>query len=130
MRFSGILTISLFPYGNANETRLENGTYDFHCQHREEECRGNLLEACVIKYNKFQTNLYMPVIACIENEIRYGAHVEISARSCSNFFNPTKSYSWIKTCAEVSTVTEHSGFSHFSLIFQELLPAYITFLMI
>ena len=51
MRAEGFLrmaNVSLFPYGNAEETKTASG-WSFPCQHGPSECQYNLLEACATK---------------------------------------------------------------------------------
>ena len=51
MRAEGFLrmvNVSLFPYGNAEETKTASG-WSFTCQHGPSECQYNLLEACATK---------------------------------------------------------------------------------
>ena len=39
----------MFPYGNAASTDEDgDGVWEFDCQHGNEECRGNIWEACLI----------------------------------------------------------------------------------
>lgn len=99
----GNFSLSLYPFGNARETRLSNGTFAYHCQHGEIECRGNFLEICIIKKARFDAQIYLPILTCIEHSVRNGLPVEKSAKSCVNFFRPEeKYYKWITHCASVS----------------------------
>ena len=61
---SGIFKIRMYPFGNARETRLPNGTYSYHCQHGQQECEGNLLEVCLMKSLNFRAQKYLPILAC------------------------------------------------------------------
>ncbi|KAI3368216.1 hypothetical protein L3Q82_007937 [Scortum barcoo] len=57
-----IMTLTLVPYGNAKELPSENSP--FTCQHGEPECRGNIIEACIIHltgHSAFQ------IINCMES---------------------------------------------------------------
>lgn len=47
---AGIMKFSSFPYGNANEKQNADGTWSFTCQHGENECIGNMYEACAIEH--------------------------------------------------------------------------------
>ena len=38
--------MKLFAYGNAHNTKSENGTYIFTCEHGPNECAANLFEVC------------------------------------------------------------------------------------
>jgi len=41
-----IMKFTAYPYGNAQQTKLADGTYAFTCQHGNNECIGNMYEAC------------------------------------------------------------------------------------
>ena len=43
---SNILKLNLYPYGKAHQV-LHDGRWQFTCQHKEKECKLNLIEACV-----------------------------------------------------------------------------------
>jgi hypothetical protein len=43
----GILSVGLYPYGNAQESQLPDGSWKFQCQHGQPECTGNLIEVCI-----------------------------------------------------------------------------------
>ncbi|CEM24451.1 unnamed protein product [Vitrella brassicaformis CCMP3155] len=60
------VTPSLIPYGNAHEKRVD-GHYKFQCQHGEEECVLNTIEACIIKKLGDKTDQLLGVIGCIED---------------------------------------------------------------
>lgn len=99
LRRHGIFSVSLYPFGNAKETLLPNGTYQYTCQHGEDECKGNLLEACIIKKANFDANAYMSTIACIEDEVMSGENIEDAVNMCLRFYMPMKSNSWVNECA-------------------------------
>ena len=63
----GIFEIELYPYGNAHEEKLPNGTYQFHCQHGEKECIGNLIEACILDITNYNSAYYFPILECMES---------------------------------------------------------------
>jgi len=96
---AGIFTVALYPYGNTHETRLSNNSFSYQCQHGENECRGNMLEGCLIKRCHFDSKCYMPVIACIEDGVIQKQPIETAVKECVRFFKPGKSYQWIKECA-------------------------------
>ena len=96
---SGIFTLSLYPYGNARETKLDNGTYVYKCQHGEDECFGNLVEACIIKQKRFNAREYLPVIGCIEEGVQKGESVKSVIKSCIMAHDSEKSLIWIMECA-------------------------------
>uniref|UniRef100_UPI0025408D5D gamma-interferon-inducible lysosomal thiol reductase n=1 Tax=Euleptes europaea TaxID=460621 RepID=UPI0025408D5D len=60
-----IMNVTLVPFGNAKETKSK-GKWQFECQHGEEECQGNMIEACLIHLLK-DPGLYFPVIFCMES---------------------------------------------------------------
>ena len=64
---TGIMHVDIIPYGNANEVEVSPGYYNFTCQHGPKECTGNLIENCILKYQKYDADAYMPIIHCIES---------------------------------------------------------------
>lgn len=94
------LSISLYPFGNARETKLANGTYVYHCQHGEKECYGNFLEVCALKRYHFKADSFMPIIACIEESVSKGKPVEKSVEFCVTFLDSRQSFEWIMGCAK------------------------------
>merc|ERR1719495_2646461 len=79
-------TMSLFPFGNARERELANGTYAYDCQHGEEECKGNFLEICIIKNCDFDPNSYLPILSCVESQVISGHNIEIAVATCVRIF--------------------------------------------
>ncbi|XP_038633493.1 gamma-interferon-inducible lysosomal thiol reductase-like isoform X1 [Scyliorhinus canicula] len=65
VRVKEILNIMLIPFGNAEEI-LEGRSWQFRCQHGENECQGNIIQSCVMHYLQNATS-YMPVICCMES---------------------------------------------------------------
>jgi len=66
-KFKKYLDVELNPYGNARmrPNPYKKGQYIFNCQHGEPECRGSIMEACII--DKLPTNHSpVPVVYCIE----------------------------------------------------------------
>lgn len=47
-KVADIMDVTMIPYGNAKTVRNCDGSYNFTCQHGEEECLGNKLHACAI----------------------------------------------------------------------------------
>ena len=47
--FAGILSVEVFPYGNAYQTEAGDGSWIYECQHGEPECYLNLVHVCVMK---------------------------------------------------------------------------------
>jgi len=74
LRSSGIMTVDLVPYGNANDSVVE-GKRVFQCQHGEPECLGNMVMACAIQHMKSDV-FYMPFVQCFEH---YGPTVKNTA---------------------------------------------------
>ena len=66
-----IVELQVFPYGNAKETGPDDdGLYDFACQHGENECLGNLFEACAIAHYPGKINdlpEWLPFYECMES---------------------------------------------------------------
>jgi len=62
---SDIFTIDLVPFGNAEYSPAANGTWNFTCQHGEEECEGNKLMACAIVLYP-DNHLQVPFVDCLE----------------------------------------------------------------
>ena len=63
-----LVDIEFIPFGNAKETYNQNTKkYEFECQHKENECYGNLIETCTIQIlgrkKSYET------IICIESNI-------------------------------------------------------------
>lgn len=61
---TGIFELTLVPYGNANEHKVD-GKWMFQCQHGEQECQMNLLETCAIHLLK-NPQQRMSFIHCTE----------------------------------------------------------------
>ncbi|XP_054837650.1 gamma-interferon-inducible lysosomal thiol reductase [Eublepharis macularius] len=87
-----ILNITLVPYGNAKETKVE-GKWQFECQHGQEECKGNLMEACLIHLLE-DLGLYFPVIFCMES----GSDVTANLPLCLKIYAPEVSLANITAC--------------------------------
>jgi len=46
-----IMDVFNWPYGNAQESKNADGTWKYTCQHGNNECIGNMYEACAIEHN-------------------------------------------------------------------------------
>ncbi|NXI42225.1 GILT reductase, partial [Galbula dea] len=77
------LNITLVPYGNAQERNV-SGKWQFQCQHGEEECLGNMIEACLMNEAK-DFNTYFPVIFCLESGSSVTKNLEAV---CPHFLSP------------------------------------------
>jgi len=64
---TGIMTADMIPYGNAHETKLSSGSWNYTCQHGPKECEGNLIENCIMEAASYNVDIYFPVIFCMEN---------------------------------------------------------------
>jgi len=65
-KFAKYLDVHLNPFGNTQMTHHANG-WKFDCQHGPTECQGSILEACLIEKLNSTQNLFVPIIACMEN---------------------------------------------------------------
>nr|AIU34503.1 gamma-interferon-inducible lysosomal thiol reductase [Stichopus monotuberculatus] len=59
-----VINITLVPYGNAKE-QFVNNSWEFTCQHGVQECRGNILETCILYVAKDFTTAFES-IHCME----------------------------------------------------------------
>lgn len=98
LKDTGIMKIGLYPYGNAHENQLPDGSWNFTCQHGAEECKGNLLEVCVMEHSKWDFNMYLPIITCMESA---ESPVE-AAEGCLAKHSPHIPYKVVKNCAKGS----------------------------
>jgi len=94
------MTLSDYPYGNANEKQNADGTWTFTCQHGINECYGNMYEDCAIEhYNttdpsgKYMT--WWPYFLCMEKSGTAGDVNTASSCASSNGLD----FNVIKTCA-------------------------------
>lgn len=60
------IEINLVPYGKARQTLKPDGSYAFDCQHGINECRGNLIQTCVINLESLMDNI-MNFVNCSES---------------------------------------------------------------
>ncbi|KAL8177952.1 UNVERIFIED_CONTAM: hypothetical protein K2H54_024148 [Gekko kuhli] len=87
-----ILNVTLVPYGNAQETKTE-GKWHFDCQHGQEECQGNMMEACLI-HLLGDLELYFPVIFCMES----GSDVVGNLLACLKVYAPELPLANVTAC--------------------------------
>ncbi|XP_066491766.1 gamma-interferon-inducible lysosomal thiol reductase [Tiliqua scincoides] len=85
-----IMNVTLVPYGNAKETK-KGQKWEFQCQHGEEECVGNLMEACLIHLIEYN---YFPIIFCMES----GMDVVGDLPQCLKVYAPDFPLSNITAC--------------------------------
>ncbi|XP_069783854.1 gamma-interferon-inducible lysosomal thiol reductase-like isoform X3 [Narcine bancroftii] len=60
-----VMNVTLVPYGNTME-RNESGKWIFNCQHGQEECTGNMIEACLM-HTLQNVKRFFPIIFCMES---------------------------------------------------------------
>nr|XP_042717941.1 gamma-interferon-inducible lysosomal thiol reductase isoform X1 [Chrysemys picta bellii] len=89
---SDIMDITLVPYGNAQEKNV-SGKWQFECQHGELECKGNMIETCLM-YQLKDLDHSFPVIFCMESA---GSVVE-NLEACLQVYAPTVQVAEIKSC--------------------------------
>ena len=79
-----IANISIYPYGNAGQKW--NGTaWEFTCQHGVQECYGNVLIACALKYVPESFRVRFAI--CVEEGfLKYG-HFDNGLAECGASFN-------------------------------------------
>lgn len=73
-KVSGIINLTLVPYGNADESK-HGGEWKYTCQHGKEECIGNMIETCVLHIEKNIT-ASLQFVHCFEKNIVQGEKVE------------------------------------------------------
>ncbi|NP_001281124.1 gamma-interferon-inducible lysosomal thiol reductase precursor [Cynoglossus semilaevis] len=84
-----IMTVTLVPFGNAVE-KPDGAKYIFECQHGEEECLGNMIEACLLNMSPSAID----IIFCMESS----SDVIKSAESCFNIYETELSWGKIMSC--------------------------------
>lgn len=85
-----IMDLTLVPYGNAQET-FDGKKYIFTCQHGEQECVGNMIEACLL--NLTDSDAFLTIF-CMESS---GDPIK-AAQSCVELFSPDLSWKRLMTC--------------------------------
>ncbi|XP_007897114.2 gamma-interferon-inducible lysosomal thiol reductase [Callorhinchus milii] len=89
-----IMNVTLVPYGNAQE-KLQSGKWAFECQHGEQECLGNMIEACLMHTLKNPEN-YFPIIYCMES----APYVIKAAELCVRIYEPAQTWSTVESCVQ------------------------------
>ncbi|MBN3302981.1 GILT reductase, partial [Amia calva] len=84
-----IMNVTLVPFGNALEKK--NGSkYTFECQHGEDECKGNMIETCIMNSSKYA----FFIIFCMESS----SDVLGSAETCLKLYDPDVKWDTIMSC--------------------------------
>ncbi|XP_033727013.1 gamma-interferon-inducible lysosomal thiol reductase-like [Pecten maximus] len=97
-----IMNITLVPYGNAHEKKSSEGKWQFQCQHGEQECIGNIIDACTISMVKNFT-IYFPFINCMEEKLYEGdINPPQAAEKCAKQFS-LKEIDGILACSRSDT---------------------------
>lgn len=86
-----ILAVNLVPYGNAQEMP-DGDHYKFVCQHGEEECLGNMVEACLLN----MTDKAFQIIHCMESS----QDVVNAAQSCVALYSPDLQWDAVVSCVK------------------------------
>lgn len=85
-----IMDLTLVPYGNAQES-FDGEKYIFTCQHGEQECVGNMIEACLL--NMTSSNAFLTIF-CMESS----KDPIKAAQSCVELFSPDLSWKSVMSC--------------------------------
>lgn len=90
LEVTGIIKFNMFPFGNAKQKQNPDGSWSFQCQHGSKECKGNIIEACIIKHlgDSYQ---YLPTLACMESSPDPVAMAGGCVAALSNLHYPTVS---------------------------------------
>ncbi|KAM8728821.1 gamma-interferon-inducible lysosomal thiol reductase-like [Acanthopagrus schlegelii] len=89
LMLADIMTVTLVPYGNAQEKNV-TGKYVFECQHGKEECLGNLIETCLLN----MTDLAIPIIFCMESS----TDVINNGQMCTKLYKPDLNWGDVMKC--------------------------------
>lgn len=87
-----IMNVQLVPYGNAQES-FDGKQYKFTCQHGEDECLGNMIEACVLNMSGSQA---FPIIFCMESAL----DVLKAAQPCVELYSSSTTWGAIMSCVQ------------------------------
>lgn len=85
-----IMDLTVIPYGNAQET-FDGHKYVFTCQHGEQECLGNMIQACLLNMTKTKAAI---IIFCMEA----AADIIKAAKLCVEMYAPELSYGKLWSC--------------------------------
>ncbi|XP_040573345.1 GILT-like protein 1 isoform X1 [Lepeophtheirus salmonis] len=82
-KLSSIMNFHLIPYGKASSFAKSEGGYEFNCQHGQEECFGNMVHACSIKYVQSKSVL-LDFVACMIKDNRDAIKI---GKSCAKEYS-------------------------------------------
>jgi interferon gamma-inducible protein 30 len=75
-----LANVTFYSYGNAHES-WDGSKWVFTCQHKENECYGNVIETCA--QSKLEKDDYHNFLICLEGDIRKsGKDFNVSTRKC------------------------------------------------
>ncbi|KAL3892301.1 hypothetical protein ACJMK2_004518 [Sinanodonta woodiana] len=81
-RFPPSLWCSSTEIAEECQEKKDGSSWEFKCQHGEEECIGNIIETCTI-YLTRNISVYFPFIHCIETT---KGHIENATQKCASKF--------------------------------------------
>ncbi|XP_059487345.1 GILT-like protein 1 [Neocloeon triangulifer] len=90
---SSAITVDFLPYGKASHTQNANGQWSFVCQHGPEECRGNKVQACALKYIS-NPDLQEAYVNCV----MANSYPPDAGQSCATSVGGVSDYSAISNC--------------------------------
>ncbi|CAB3370534.1 Hypothetical predicted protein [Cloeon dipterum] len=90
---SDAITVDFLPYGKATHTQDANGQWSFQCQHGAEECRGNKVQACGLKYIT-EPDLQEAYAHCVMSN----SYPPDAGQACATSVGGVTDYSAISSC--------------------------------
>ncbi|XP_002400600.3 gamma-interferon-inducible lysosomal thiol reductase [Ixodes scapularis] len=91
------LSVTVVPFGNGNinerTLRSKKTYYSVTCQHGQNECKGNTIQACAVKYCQ-TTEAWLSLIACMS--VFYDPYNQ--GKKCADKLNLTLEWSLVTEC--------------------------------